>query len=385
MFEAERDGATKDGVARNIYRDVLADLIPTFRLEIETPSPKKARHHYSISIDTKPKQSRASAIDANDIASLLDYCRTMQLTDEKLAIMDQVVESSKTIEPSGFSDVLIPLLGRLVELSRFNDISLDEIISKPCFQDVLTIYVQRYIGREPAQPRDWAQARIGCGCGDCHKLSHFMTNPREKVGKFAMAEKRRRHLEYKLHDTGCTLDTVRQGSPHTLVVTKTHRKWHESLKGWKSRCKLASESFRIVGTAAIEEIFGEEYEEFASFKAVKVVPAGPVSAEPELSTTSKGPGPSTTASVARPATTSPFCAPHAAKVKPNIRRKPMSMLSQSISRTASAHDIARTKSKPEVKEALSKSEGGPKTPHLDVPLEQQPSATATEYIDLTSD
>ncbi|KAL8790514.1 MAG: hypothetical protein Q9195_006345 [Heterodermia aff. obscurata] len=382
LFEAERDGATNDGVARNIFRDVLADLIPTFKMDIDAHSPKKARHHYSMEGDTESTQSRASSIDANDIASLLDYCRTMQLTDEKFAIMDQLLELSKTIDPSGFSDVFIPLLARLVKLSQVNDIDLNEIISKACFQNVLTVYVQRYIGLESAQPRDWAQSCAKCSCEDCQRLSQFMMNPSEKVGKFAMAERRRRHLEYKLHDTGCTLDTVRQGSPHTLVVTKTLKKWHEFLKGWKSRCKLASESFRIIGTKAIEEIFGEHYEEFVSFKAVKLVPAAPVSAEPQ-SSTSKRPRPPTTASVARPAPTPSFRAPHTAIPKQDIQRKPMSMLSQSISRTANAHDIARIKSKLKAKEASSNSEGGPKTPHLGLPLKQGPSTSATEYIDLT--
>ena len=207
LFEAERDGAAKDGVAKNIYRDVLADIIPTFTLDTDT-SHKKARHHYHVESQTDPEQS--ISIDANDIASLLDYCRIMQLTDEKRAIMDELVKSSKTVDPSGFGTLFIPLLARLVELSRVNDISLDENISKSCFQDLLTIYVQRYIGPEPAQPRDWAQACTGCHCGDCASLSRFMANPSERIGRFAMAEKRRRHLEYKLHNTGCSLDTERK-------------------------------------------------------------------------------------------------------------------------------------------------------------------------------
>ena len=387
LFEAERDGAGKDGVAKNIYRDVLVDLIPAFILDTGTPSPKKARHHYYMEGPTKPEQSRTTSIDANDIANLLDYCRTMQLTDEKRAIMDELVKSSKTVDPSGFGTLFIPLFVRLVELSRANNISLDENISKSCVQDVLTIYVQRYIGPEPAKPRDWAQACTGCRCGDCESLSRFMANPSEKVGRFAMAEKRRRHLENRLRGTRCSLDTERRGSPHTLVVTKTLRKWHESLQGWKGRCEVATESFRTVGTQAMEQIFGEHYEDFTSFKAVKLGPAARVSAEPEVvSTSSSKPRPLKTASGAQPAPPLSVRAPNVVQPRENIARQSMATLSRAISRNVNAHEVARIEGKRQMKEASLKSDENSKTPHLNLPLEQRPVATSTtEYIDLTSE
>ena len=374
-------------MAKNIYRDVLTDLIPTLRLETGTSSPKKARYDYYVGRRTESEQSGTSFIDTNDIASLLDYCRVLKLTDEKDAIIDQLVESSKTVDPSGFGAVFIPLFARLVELSRFHEISLDESISKTCFQDVMTLYVQRYIGLEPAKPRDWAQARTGCGCGDCQALSRFLTDPVQKVGRFAMAEKRRRHLEYKLPNTGCDLDTERYGSPHTLVVTKTLKKWHESLKEWKARCKLASQSFHSIGIEAMEQIFGERYEEFASFEAVKLGIVAPASAEPESLTASNGQTPTTTANVARPVPPQSARAPHTAKSTQAIPRKAMSTLSQSISRIANVQEVARLESKREAKKALLKYNGESRAPQVDIALEQRSDSTpaTTECIDLTSD
>ena len=383
MFEAERDGVTKDGVAKNIYRDVLADLIPTFRLDIGTSSPKKARYNYCLGRRTELEQSSTTFIDANDIASLLDYCRSMELTEERHAIMNRLVESSKIVDPSGFSNVFVPLFARLVEISRINDTSLEENISKTCFQDVMSLYVQRYIGLEPAKPRDWAQPHTVCSCGDCQGLSRFMADPTRQVGRFAMAEKRRRHLENRLRDTGCSLDTERQGSPHTLVVTKTLRKWHESLSEWKARCKVAGQSFLTIGTTAMEQMFGEHYEEFASLKAVKLGPAAPVR---EVPTSSRKPRPLQTASAAQPAPPPSVRAPHAATGRPDVPRTSMSLLSQSISRNVNAHEVARIRHKRQMKDALSKSDKGSETPHLNLPLEQRPGSTSTtEWIDLTSE
>ena len=117
----------------------------------------------------------------------------------------------------------------------------------------------------------------------------------------------------------------------------------------------------------MEQIFGEQYEEFTSFKAVKIGP----SAE----STSSKPRPLKTASAAQPAP------PHAAKPRQDIARPSMSMLSRAISRNVNEHEVARMESKRRMKEALSKSDEP-----LHLPLEQQSgSVSTTEYIDLTSE
>ena len=51
----------------------------------------------------------------------------------------------------------------------------------------------------------------------------------------------------------------------------------------------------------MEQNFEEHYEETASFKAVKLGPAAPVSSESQVSTTFRRPRPLKTASVAQPA------------------------------------------------------------------------------------
>lgn len=75
-----------------------------------------------------------------------------------------------------------------------------------------------------AAPRDWAQpVEIACRCADCRLLEAFARDPARDVGRFPMAEARRRHLEEQIRKLEVDLQrtTERRGSPHTLVCTKT--------------------------------------------------------------------------------------------------------------------------------------------------------------------
>lgn len=236
---------------------------------------------------TEAQQPNVKLMEANDIATLLDNCTSMDLPSEREALMDHLVASSKTFEPSAFEILFIPLLTRLVELSRLKGTPLnDATVSRPFFKNILTEYVRRYIGVEPAKPVTWAQPRRICSrgsCGDCAMLNRFLTNPKETVGRFSMGEKRRRHLEYGLSGSGCTLGTERRGSPYTLVVTKTLNSWYAEHEAWRERCVIAEQSFRTIGTEALKEIFGEDYG-----RSVDVKSAGSGSAAGPATETSAG-------------------------------------------------------------------------------------------------
>ncbi|KAL8754295.1 MAG: hypothetical protein Q9199_004439 [Rusavskia elegans] len=223
-------GTFKEGLSKNIYRDVLADLVPSLKAESDLHTQKRPKYeHYYVGGRTS-EQTDVDFIDPIEVADLLDHCRTMSLAEEREALMDQLVVASKSADPSAFGKI-----------------------------------------PEPEKPRDWAQARTGCrnGCGDCSQLNSFLTNPQERTRGFAMAEKRRRHLANQLSHSGCTLDTEHRGIPYTLVVTQTEKKWHEHHKAWRERCRVAGKSFISIGIAALQEILGEDYERAVDLKSRK--------------------------------------------------------------------------------------------------------------------
>ncbi|KAL8653862.1 MAG: hypothetical protein Q9226_003676 [Calogaya cf. arnoldii] len=204
LFGAEHNGTLKAGLSKNIYRDVFADLVPSFKIESDLNTEKRPKYdHYYVDGGIS-QQADVNFIDPTELADLLDHCRSMGLLKERGAIMDQLVAASTTVDPSAFGKLFIPLLTRMVQLSRIKNSSLTDTIPRPFFENIVNAYVLRYVGPEPERPRDWTQARTGCrsGCADCSLLNGFLTNPKERVRGFSMAEKRRRHLENQLAGSG---------------------------------------------------------------------------------------------------------------------------------------------------------------------------------------
>ena len=329
LHKAEQSNVIKDGVAKNIYRDVLTDLAPNFKLEVHLPSPKRSTQFYRRGGRNEPEKSKPSLMDGDEIATLIDNCRSLGLAEEMEALMSHVIASSRTIEASAFGSLVIPTLTRLIELSLLSGTPLKEPPLQFFVQKILDTYIQRYIGNEPAKPRDWARARRGCGCRDCQLLDNFLINPKEQVGRFAVAKARRAHLHNKLEASGFTHETERRGSPQTLVVTKNLSKWQSSHQIWRQRCSIAQQTFQKFGTANLEELLGERYHEIINLDAVKLAPAGDESSKPVATMSSP-----------------PLSAWHPAMVGKLLQRTPLGTAHQQNSRSNVAGPAVETKAAP---------------------------------------
>jgi hypothetical protein len=76
----------------------------------------------------------------------------------------------------------------------------------------------------PIRPADFRRpAKLSCTCPDCRELSEFLANPQESMHRFPLRKERRRHLHQIIDSNGCDLthETLRVGSPQTLICTKT--------------------------------------------------------------------------------------------------------------------------------------------------------------------
>jgi hypothetical protein len=91
----------------------------------------------------------------------------------------------------------------------------------------------------PAPPTDWRQeVTISCACEDCRELQKFVRDPLAQAARFKMAEHRRRHLEGRIQHHGLDMScmTERQGSPRTLVCTKTRRTYKRACERHQADC-----------------------------------------------------------------------------------------------------------------------------------------------------
>lgn len=214
------------------------------------------------------------------------------LTTELDQLLGKFEKEATTTSGDDLDNIVIPFLNKMLDVyERQNQQSLLPTDRFRRFvHHLLSCYVKNYVQMEPAPPRDWRRSRKGCGCSDCQSLDRFLIDPRQEVEHFAMAEKRRKHLEYKLGapmQEDYILSVIRKGSPHTLEVRKTVREWQRLHEKWKKRCHKASGQIRgldcnngrlkgILNAARPESQGvredGDPYEDLVQMRLVKLPP-----------------------------------------------------------------------------------------------------------------
>ena len=73
-------------------------------------------------------------------------------------------------------------------------------------------------------PTDWRRDnKINCLCSDCTAFKLFLDEPTQAKWQLKAVEARRKHVEQTIqrHQSDVSCSTVRVGSPHTLVCSKT--------------------------------------------------------------------------------------------------------------------------------------------------------------------
>lgn len=101
-------------------------------------------------------------------------------------------------------------------------------------------HLRRRIAEPLAPPADWTRdATLTCTCRHCGELARFLADPARENWSFKAVQADRSHVEGTIRSSNSDLDTstLRRGSPHTLVCTKTQasyqrrvRQRHDDLK-----------------------------------------------------------------------------------------------------------------------------------------------------------
>ncbi|KAL9119935.1 MAG: hypothetical protein Q9187_003512 [Circinaria calcarea] len=277
LFEAGEQTKIRKGVVSNIFRDILCNLIPYFKLEFHTPVSKRMRPMDGIRSIYEPQLRRddsspSAFMAGDDIATLIGYCISLHLDGEIDQILDRIKGEAAIVDISAFQILLLPFLRSLLALMQRYNIPYTDSRYQACFQNLLELYRQRFIGAEPPAPPDWAKLRKGCG-------------------RFPLAEKRRRHLENQIRSTYEHV-TDRTGIPYTLVITKNHNTWKQSWKAWQQRCDEAARNIRSIGLPALKSLLTDRFTELTELTSMKLATQTPTRAP--LATISQARGPAET-------------------------------------------------------------------------------------------
>jgi hypothetical protein len=213
----------------------------------------------------------ACAIVPDTLAHCIAACIRHKWDDVFGHLQAKIVADVNRIPAAEFRFLWLPCLRKIIHTLEANNIPLSTPEYQQLARVILEAYINKYIGTEPSGAVDHRQKPVACSCQDCSGLNAFLTG-NEKVGRFSMSERRRRHLEYKLGDSrfGCTLNTESRGRPYTLVVTKGLDAGTRALQEWTKRHLEAQKDLSEFDREKMNILLGDEaWERISSMRHLR--------------------------------------------------------------------------------------------------------------------
>jgi len=274
LFELRGSCRLSDATIDRVYGQVLTAALESFHLNV-LPERNWPRHlPYTKSYQARRldgEGEQAPAVSGERIVQILKQCATLLLEDHIAMLLEKIHDSAMTAPTTVFRKIVIPYLSSLLTYLKAAD-SLS-IMGHDCGLHVcriLRLYINRYVEEGPHRASTWARPTtfITCSCKDCGDLKAFIQDEKRKEGRFSVGEKRRRHLQAHLYSQeGYTSDTIRQGSPHTLVIRKTHAQYRREHVEWKSRYDTAKENMSdLARNPCLKKLLGDRYDEIMDLK-----------------------------------------------------------------------------------------------------------------------
>ncbi|KAI9715470.1 MAG: hypothetical protein M1812_005946 [Candelaria pacifica] len=283
LIEAGQERKLDKAVVENVFRDLLEDLIATFTLKDDKPSNKRQKVDNSTSSrPSYPQTTHSSsvrtaqpakvvALRGTDMAYLFGYCDDFGWHIEKETILDRFKREADALDPSQSGTTIIRFLEQLLDVLIQRNIPLSSQRYQRCFQSLTSLYIRGHVGMEPARPRISNSIRP-CDrqrdiCVVCKDFEKFLADTTRASYKFTGKESLRNHLQKRLPSYGYKIDTLRRGSPYTLVVTKLEVEWMNEHNQWKKRCNKTAGEIRDMG---FEQILGPKFYDVMAMKDVQL-------------------------------------------------------------------------------------------------------------------
>eukprot|EP01113_Clastostelium_recurvatum_P002897 TRINITY_DN11251_c0_g1_i1.p1 TRINITY_DN11251_c0_g1~~TRINITY_DN11251_c0_g1_i1.p1 ORF type:complete len:255 (-),score=20.14 TRINITY_DN11251_c0_g1_i1:146-910(-) len=135
---------------------------------------------------------------------------------------------------------VIPVLRDLATTSK----------DSPYFRQLLELAIsrlQQMTSTPPTRPKDWkmdgGMLQKICGCSVCMQVVDFMNDPSRQQLRYPLAEVKRKHVHRTIDSSRACLThiTERQGSPFTMVITKTEGEYEQQVRHHNSLLEVYNE------------------------------------------------------------------------------------------------------------------------------------------------
>ena len=255
IFNAGTEGYLSQNVVRTIFADIVSAMLKGFGLlAMETlifPTPfdaSTASYSERLARPAAPAGPVLNSDRTRAIAILLCHCESLHLSTELNYMVFSLAEEAKIIDLVQFDLVFLPFLETLGSILQEFSISVEGSPFQGLFQQILSTYLERFVGPEPRRSNDWSRPTVVFDCQDCPSLNRFLADPRQMTRTFTVNGKRRDHVYSKVADTGIDHFTDKTGPCHCLVLTKNDNYFRFVRKAWEERCAVARTHIQRIDT-----------------------------------------------------------------------------------------------------------------------------------------
>jgi 2OG-Fe(II) oxygenase superfamily len=166
-----------------------------------------------------PTPSRRDSMLADLAAPLSSVLRSAAIADA----FDLREIAVQTVTPRS-DDLAVTFAGVVSAATHLSAADLD-LAGIATIAHCLAEAMNEVLAQPERAPDDWSITRFtdsGC-CQDCADLAAFLQDPDQQQMTWPLAEPRRQHIHHRIDEAELpvTHRTLRQGSPHKLILTKT--------------------------------------------------------------------------------------------------------------------------------------------------------------------
>jgi hypothetical protein len=220
-----RDDALK--LVNNLRKVVCRSIkVAATKWEVGLNIPVPYHGYYGLPIPQNPS-SKAPNVKTNQICELVDLCFSLNDLVPCVTLFNALlnVSQSPTYE-TRFAQIYEPLIPQLKATLAKHGKSMGSEPFTSFFRLVISVYLSRILAPSTpvSIPTSLPARTAGCKtCSHCHDLQAFLNNSNKDI-QFSAIQSVCTHLGHEILKAGIsdivTTDTIRRGSPHTLVVTK---------------------------------------------------------------------------------------------------------------------------------------------------------------------
>lgn len=283
LFRAGEAEKLRVEMVQNVFKDILADVIPDLDLHRrDSPDFGRSQVWYEYSkrrrLDYYPNHATHVApeddfklMTADKLATLFLQCEKLGFVHEINQLANKIGSFAPTANTASFENLLLPLLKQLPPVANQGSDSLSTLSYANVFRTVIKSYLGTYVQSPPPKPTGFERQPRGCGpsCEDCVSLDAFLKDAKKPVAHFAVKAKRREHLEDRLRASTCSTETLKHGTPYTLVVQKRGMEWENAVKEWGKRCGVANQKVEEIGVETLRGLLGDEWENAVGLRGIR--------------------------------------------------------------------------------------------------------------------